>query len=219
MPVKAALQLAGGIFLALIHAHGKGIVHRDIKPDNVYLVQRNGCMPLVKLLDFGMCRAATNEEVVMDDRTLTFAGTVVGTPEYMAPEQVSGTRVFNPQIDIYALGVVVYEALTGTRAFAASDVRSVLVSVLVKTLPPLRSIRPDLPTILDRIVARAIEKNPRARYQTARELQEDLLVAKSRLEGSASRSRPSPRESGPVLRDEWELPTTRMSAPRRAAAG
>jgi serine/threonine-protein kinase len=209
--VDVAIQMLSG----LEAVHGIGIVHRDIKPDNVYLVQRNGCMPLVKLLDFGMCRAATlNEPVVLDDRTLTFAGTVVGTPEYMAPEQVSGTRVFSPQIDIYAVGIVLYEALTGTRAFAASDVRSVLVSVLVKTLPPLRSIRPDLPTVLDRIIARAIEKNPRARYQSARELQEDLLVAKARIEESRA------RESGPVLRDtDWELPTRRMVAPRRAAAG
>jgi serine/threonine-protein kinase len=131
----------------------------------------------------------------------------------MAPEQVSGTRTFDARIDVYAVGIVLYEALTGTRAFAAPDVRSVLVAVLAKTLPPLRSIRPDLPPSLEWIVSRAIARDPRARYATARELRQDLAAAR------ASLFVPRARESGTRLRDEIDLPTRRMTAPRRLAAG
>jgi serine/threonine-protein kinase len=217
-----------------------------VKPDNVFLVPRNGCTPLVKLLDFGMCRRGANS--VGDDRTLTRAGQVVGTPEYMSPEQVSGKRNFDGRIDLYAVGVILYEALSGQRAFPGKDAREVVVSVLVKSLPPLRHFRPDIPSALDRIVAKAMEKDANARYSSAHEFQHDLLEAKRQLaekrraqmqtgprridhgqrsmdlRSDATRSVPPPARSTPrsvgqsVESDEWDnQPTVQVRQLSRPA--
>jgi len=217
-----AIEIALQILSGLDAAHELGIVHRDVKPENVFLVRPHDALPVVKLLDFGMCRAGDTRVrpvVAMrldDDRTLTRAGTVVGTPEYMAPEQASGRRQFDLRIDLYAVGVVLYEVLTGTRAFYGSDPRAVLVSVLARQLPSVRAIRPDLPIAVDRIVARALERDPRARYASAAEFQHDLLLARTSLRRQrqakldAERMRAErPSSTRPV--DEWELPTRQMS--------
>jgi eukaryotic-like serine/threonine-protein kinase len=206
--IDIALQLLSG----LESVHTLGIVHRDVKPDNVFLVQRSGCFPHAKLLDFGLCRRATVSK--LDDKTLTRAGTVVGTPEYMAPEQVSGARDFDARIDLYAVGVLMWEAMTGLRAFAADDVRAVLVSVLAKPLPPLRKSRPDVPSVLDRIVTRAIERNPRARYWNAGDFLADLNEARSKLMAAYAID-----ESGEIssAAGEWDMPTVRVVPRRRSA--
>ena len=203
LDAEVAIDLAIQMLSGLDAAHSLGIVHRDLKPDNVFLVQRNGCMPIAKILDFGMCRRAILDlDAPIDDKTLTRAGTVVGTPEYMAPEQAAGKRAFDARIDIYAVGLLLYEALSGQRMYEGSDPRAVLVSVLTKRLPPLRSFRPDLPAGVERVVARAMERDPGARFATARQFQEALLTAKTTLQ----------RRSGEIVREqtEWELPTRRF---------
>jgi serine/threonine protein kinase len=213
-----AIELAVQMLSGLEAAHDLGIVHRDMKPENVFVVRPEGStMPLVKLLDFGMCRRQSGQP--MDDRTLTRVGTVVGTPEYMAPEQASGRRDFDLRIDLYAVGVMLWEMVAGTRAFYGADARAVLISVLARQLPSIRVARPDLPIALDRIVARAVERDPRARYRNAAEFQNDLLHARTamrrqrslrlaadeRMRGLASTSQGS----------EWDLPTRHL-APRTA---
>lgn len=201
--IDITLQILSG----LEAVHALGVVHRDVKPDNVFLVLRSGCTPHVKLLDFGLCRRATVSK--LDDRTLTRAGTVVGTPEYMAPEQVSGTRDFDARIDLYAVGVVMWEALTGRRAFAADDVRQVLVSVLAKPLPSVSSLRPDVPPSLERIISRAVERNPRARYWNAADFQADLSEARLKILAEYLLD-----ESGELLGAEWDQPTRRLMSRR-----
>lgn len=176
-----AIEIALQLLSALDASHAMGVVHRDVKPDNVFLVPRTGCGPLVKLLDFGMCRRAAAQTQLRDDATLTRAGQVVGTPEYMSPEQVSGKRDFDARIDLYAVGVMLYEALSGQRAFPGKDAREVVVSVLVRALPPLRTIRPEVPQVLDRIVARAMERDASFRYANAYDFQADLLEAKASM--------------------------------------
>ena len=210
-----AIDIALQLLSALAAAHAVGVVHRDVKPDNIFLLHRNGCGPFVKLLDFGMCRrAAPQTPQLMDDMTLTRAGQVVGTPEYMSPEQVSGKREFDRRIDLYAVGVILYEALTGQRAFPGKDAREVVVSVLVRQLPALRQIRPDVPEVLERIVTRAMTRDAGIRYQTADEFQRDLLVAKAKIENDRVEALRTGRRRlarSPVSADDdWDAPTRQL---------
>lgn len=210
LDAEEAIELAVQMLSGLEAAHSLGIVHRDMKPENVFLVRSAPrSPPLVKLLDFGMCRRQSLEIAIdADDRSLTRAGTVVGTPEYMAPEQASGRRSFDQRIDLYAVGVMLYETLTGTRAFSGPDPRSVLVSVLVSRLPSVRVIRPELPIAVDRIVARAIERDPRSRYGTTGEFQHDLLEARTTLRRQRSAQAEVARHRGNApAAAPWDLPT------------
>ena len=212
-----AIDIALQLLSALDAAHAIGVVHRDVKPDNVFLVPRNGCGPLVKLLDFGMCRRAA--AMIRDDMTLTRAGQVVGTPEYMSPEQVSGKREFDSRIDLYAVGVILYEILSGQRAFPGKDAREVVVSVLVRSLPPLRSLRPEIPLVLDRIVARAMERDASFRYSSAAEFQGDLLQAKASLASRHLRGLQMGEQHVEPEHEssEWDAPTTRQYRRARIA--
>jgi eukaryotic-like serine/threonine-protein kinase len=214
LDAEEAIEVSVQILSGLQAAHELGIVHRDVKPENVYLARPQGGLPQVKLLDFGMCRRQTPQ--LIDDRTLTRVGTVVGTPEYMAPEQASGRRDFDLRIDLYAVGVILYETLTGTRAHYGPDPRAVLVSVLARQLPSVRAIRPELPVAIDRIVARAVERDPRARYGNAAEFQHDLLSARTTLRRQrAARAAVAARmQSSP----EWDMPTLQISRKYRRPA-
>lgn len=197
-----AIDVALQLLSALDAVHSIGIVHRDVKPDNVFLVPRRGCRPLVKLLDFGMCRRVT--PTWRDDATLTRAGQVVGTPEYMSPEQVIGSRAFDERIDIYAVGVVLYEALSGRRAYQGKDAREVVMSVAKSNIAPLREVSPDVPAELCRVVSRAVERDPAGRYASATAFQKGLLRAEDLLHLV-----PDETDGG-----DWEQPTVRI-APRR----
>jgi serine/threonine-protein kinase len=191
----SAIDVALQLLSALDTVHALGVVHRDVKPDNVFLVPRNGCGRLVKLLDFGLCRGIAPEGP--EAETLTRTGQVVGTPEYMSPEQASGKRQFDARVDIYAVGVILYEALSGRRAFTGKNPRDVVVAVLMRPPPPLRAIRPDIPLELDRIVMRAMAREPSARYASAAQFQEGLLAAKAALDARP----PAPAQSGRRVRD------------------
>ncbi|MDB5219714.1 MAG: serine/threonine protein kinase [Myxococcaceae bacterium] len=204
-----AIELSVQMLSGLDAAHALNIVHRDMKPENVFIVRPHGHLPLVKLLDFGMCRRKAEQP--LDDSTLTRVGTVVGTPEYMAPEQASGRREFDLRIDLYAVGVMLYEGLTGTRAFPGANARAVLVSVLTKALPSVRLTCPEIPVALDRIVARAVERDPRARYGSAAEFQHDLLHARTALRRQrAAQAQLAAQHGAPV--NEWEMPTRQHTA-------
>ena len=198
LDAEDAIDIALQILSALDAAHAMGIVHRDVKPDNIFLVPRSGCTPTVKLLDFGLC--CINSPQLADEINLTHAGQVVGTPEYMAPEQVYGSRAFDARIDVYAAGVILYEMLSGRRAFTGKDVRAVVMSVLSKPPPSLRSLRPDLPPIVERIVMRAMDRERHFRYRSAAELQKDLLEAKAAIMRRPS----SHHDLVPFESDEYE---------------
>jgi len=144
---------------ALDYAHSQGVIHRDIKPSNM-MTDQNGW---VYLTDFGLARGGTTGG-------LTMAGTVMGTPEYMSPEQAQGLATIGPPTDIYALGVVLYELLTGQMPFQADTPMGMLVARLQYAPRPPRDYRGDLPMQVEDVIMRALARKPEARYATAKEM-------------------------------------------------
>jgi eukaryotic-like serine/threonine-protein kinase len=160
LPSEAA-ALGAEVADALAHAHTAGIVHRDIKPENI-LIGANGH---ALLADFGIAGAL--DPVTSGERSLTETGIAVGTPLYMSPEQATGSGEYDGRSDIYALGAVVFEALTGRPPFDGDTVREVLVRRLVEAPPCARKLRADVPAGLSRVVMRAMARDRESRFETA----------------------------------------------------
>jgi eukaryotic-like serine/threonine-protein kinase len=160
-PVNVAIEYARQILSALRFAHRHGIVHRDIKPHNV-LVDGEG---RVKVTDFGIARAGTSQ--------MTEAGSIVGTAQYLSPEQARGGEV-DPRSDLYSLGIVLYELLTGKTPFDGETPVEIAMKHLSTAPKPPSKLRPDIPPELDMVVMRALAKNPDDRYQSADEMEGDL---------------------------------------------
>jgi eukaryotic-like serine/threonine-protein kinase len=171
LPAVEAVEIARQIADALGFAHERGVVHRDIKPGNIMLVGRGQA----KIMDFGIARMRAS-----DHKTST--GVVLGTPKYMSPEQVAGSPV-DHRSDIFSLGIVFYEMLTGVRLFAGDDVTQIMHNLThVEHEPPTR-LKPELPAMLDFVVARTLKKDPAVRYQDAYELAADLATCLAELHG------------------------------------
>lgn len=148
-----SVELASHVAEALAVAHAQGIVHRDIKPSNLFL--EHGEISQIKVLDFGVAREHGA------GRRLTLTGSIVGTPGYMAPEQArANKRVVDARADVFSLGAVLFECLTGRPAFEGEHAIAVLASLLLSDAPRVRSIRPDVPETLDHLVARMLAKDP-----------------------------------------------------------
>ena len=171
LPLDQALKAAAQIADALDAAHRQGIVHRDLKPANI-LVTKSG----VKLLDFGLakrdpaCKPGM-AEAVTDPQTQE--GAIVGTMQYMAPEQLQGKQA-DPRSDIFAFGLVFYEILTGRRAFEAASSASLIAAILTAQPPPVASLQPLTPAWVDRVLQRCLAKDPDDRWQSARDLKAEL---------------------------------------------
>ncbi len=218
LPWREALDVASQIATALDAAHRAGIVHRDIKPENV-MVRPDG---LVKVLDFGLAKLTTPATGQLVDAETgapipagqTQPGMILGTLRYMSPEQARG-RTVDAQTDIFSLGAVLYELLTGQPLFAGETSADVIVAVIHTELPPLHEALPDAPLELERILRQALAKDCAQRYQTSQELQRDLQALKQelsfhesaarsqsaalRLQPSASQAPVLGRLSGPML--------------------
>jgi serine/threonine protein kinase/Flp pilus assembly protein TadD len=180
----AVLDIAIQAGSALEEAHAAGIVHRDIKPDNI-MIRRNG---YVKVLDFGLAkltevidRSPSDDEASTRVLVQTDAGVVMGTSHYMSPEQARGKQV-DPRSDIWSLGVVIYEMVAGRTPFEGETSTDVIVAITQKEPPPLARFAPNVPAELDWIVMKALRKDRDERYQTIKELLTDLRRLKQRLE-------------------------------------
>ena len=147
---------------ALQASHGKGIVHRDLKPDNIYLIKRGSDDLFVKLLDFGIAKLTGDGA----NSNKTRAGSVLGTPAYMSPEQCDGRGNIDSRSDIYSLGMVLYEMLTGRVAFTGEGFGEILVAQITLPPTPLRQHNPNVPAELEEIVLRCLIKDRNARFQT-----------------------------------------------------
>jgi TolB-like protein/Flp pilus assembly protein TadD len=205
LPLEQIVEIASALGDALAAAHEKGIVHRDLKPANV-MVSKEG---RVKVLDFGLAKdigASNPADATLTSDHRTQVGVVMGTPAYMSPEQTSG-RPLDHRTDIFSFGVLLHEMATGRRPFEGSSSAELVSAILRDTPPSVTDMRPDLPSDLARIVRRCLEKDPRHRLQTARDVSNefrDMARTASRptpVSTSAPRMVP-PLESGAVHADE-----------------
>ncbi len=163
------------VLSGLSAAHAVGIVHRDLKPDNIFLVDTGAILPGVKVLDFGISRV-TGLALDGDEATrLTRTGVVMGTPAYMSPEHARGWSDLDQRSDLFSMGIILYELLTGICPFDGPNYNAVIAQLLTERPPPPKAHRPDLPVELEAVIQRALSKDREERYQNASEMFDDLL--------------------------------------------
>ena len=192
LPVEEAIRLTDQIASALAYAHERGVVHRDIKPANILLA---GDQAVVA--DFGIARALE----AASTESLTGTGMAVGTPAYMSPEQALGEQAVDARTDVYALGCVVYEMLSGESLFKGTGLHALLARQLMDRVPSLRKIDSGIPVFLDRAVARALAKDPDDRFATAGAFAEALTTGTvvPRVRARQSRRRVAGASTGVVV--------------------
>jgi serine/threonine protein kinase/Tfp pilus assembly protein PilF len=190
MPLPELVDLGVQVCNGLQAAHGRGIIHRDIKPPNIFLTRQGP----VKILDFGVAKLAEAEDIAGAHAAESSEGirpgsiTAIGTPSYMSPEQVRKERL-DTRTDLFSLGLVLYQMAAGRRAFEGDTEEAIHDAILVVTPEPARAYNPAVPEGLDRVLARALEKDRTRRYQSAAELREDLLGLLTETRPSRARSR------------------------------
>jgi serine/threonine-protein kinase len=189
MPLKEAVNFFSQLASALHYAHTQGVIHRDLKPSNVLIDQQDN----IFLSDFGIAKSLEATQ------NLTGTGGVVGTPTYMSPEQGLGDSL-DARSDIYALGVILYEMLTGSPPFIADNPMAVMLKHINEPVPEPRSINPDIPPEVETVILKALAKAPEQRYQTAREMAEALEQAAAMALGiTPSRLKPAESASAATL--------------------
>ena len=199
LPWPELRDIATQVLSALTAAHEKGIVHCDLKPENVFLGQRTGIAPVAKVLDFGIAKTGGPEEAAL---TLAGAGSVPGTPFYMSPEQARGDRDLDGRVDLWAVGVMLYEGLTGRRPFDASNYNALLMQILTARHPVVGSLRRGVPAGLDEVVDRALAKARSERYASGLDMIDALVRVDIATSRGASRPMVGTPKRGAFIRTE-----------------
>jgi Tol biopolymer transport system component/predicted Ser/Thr protein kinase len=221
MPLERVLQCAVQIADALSAAHAKGVIHRDLKPANIILT-RSG----VKVLDFGLAKlnsgakfgASGSSEIITKTEPMTESGSIVGSLHYMAPEQAEGKET-DERSDIFSFGAVLYEMLTGKRAFDGDTKTAILAAILKDQPAPISQFQPQVPRALDRIVRKCLEKNPADRWHSAHDLKPMLELIDLTGPTSASTSMSaSGIQAPPPPRPRWVLPAVAAAGVLAAVA-
>lgn len=208
LPVARAAQILAQVGEALDYAHRQGIIHRDIKPSNVMITDEGW----IYLTDFGLARGTG-----ANNSGLTMAGTVMGTPEYMSPEQAQGLPNVGPPTDIYALGVMLYELLTGAFPFKAETPMAMLAARLVHAPIPPRDVRGDLPPAVEDVIMRALARKPEARFASAAEMVAALRQAVGLSERELSRPLTPQRGMPAVSNAGYQTPPPAYGPPTPAS--
>ncbi|HWP35915.1 MAG TPA: protein kinase [Gemmatimonadales bacterium] len=199
LPLEDALRITREVASALDYAHRHNVVHRDIKPENI-LLHEGAAM----VADFGIGKAVSGEG------SITQTGMTVGTPAYMSPEQASGEREIDGRSDLYSLGCVLYEMLTGEPPFTGPTAQAIIVKRLIEPIPRVRTVR-DVPEPVEAAVTRALSRTPVDRFPTAAQFAEALrTIAQSG--GAGVRAAPEPARAGPAQKSIAVLPLANMSA-------
>src|SRR5581483_11929832 len=174
--VSIMLQACGAVGAA----HDAGLIHRDLKPANIFIEQRPNLPAMVKVLDFGVAKSVV-EERDDDYNTLTQVGAIIGTPRYMSPEQCSASAPLTPASDVYSLGIILYEMLTGVVPFNADTPLAVALKQVSEAPQSLRELLPSIPAELEQVVLHALAKNPLERPQDANEFRRELHATADEL--------------------------------------
>jgi serine/threonine-protein kinase len=170
LPIHEAISIAIEVAAAVGCAHRAGIIHRDLKPDNVFLLARPEPTASLKVLDFGISKFTNGLSAAPPTKT----GTVLGTPNYMAPEQIHDSSKADARADVYGLGALLYQMLAGKMAFEAPALPTLVMKILSSRPPPLAEIRPELPAPLIAAVERALAKLPEERFASMDELMDAI---------------------------------------------
>ena len=173
LSLKRVVDMSCQTLSALAAAHDNGIVHRDLKPDNIFITSMGDREDFVKLLDFGISKIIEQDEVTQ----LTMTGAVLGTPFYMAPEQAKGEKSLDRRVDIYAMGVILYEALTGTRPFVGDSYNEIMFKIIAEPFTPPSAINPSIPPSIEKVIFKAMDRDPDRRFATADDMRLALVAA------------------------------------------
>ncbi len=173
LPIAEAIDYTIQAGEALAEAHRHGIVHRDVKPANLFITKTLDGAPLVKVLDFGISKAS--KLLGSEAQQITSTSAMIGSPKYMSPEQMQDSRGVDGRADIWALGAILYEMLAGRRAFDATTLATTCVQILQEDPPPVRASRDEVPPELDAIVMRCLQKDPDNRFATVADFVEALV--------------------------------------------
>ncbi len=192
IPVMFAIEFFAQIADALAHAHERGVLHQDLKPNNIMICESGKLIPYAKLIDFGIAKIVNGE---VTPAGLTNTGDILGSPAYMSPEQANG-RTVDYRTDIYSLGCVMFEALTGTPPFKGATALEIVAQHVNTPAPLLSAVSmSEFPKGLEELVARATQKDPNNRYQSMRDLKNDLLDILVKAGAATSGSKPEPNIS------------------------
>ncbi|AKF07818.1 serine/threonine-protein kinase [Sandaracinus amylolyticus] len=203
---------------ALVDVHAKGLVHRDLKPDNVFVARGRGDRSVPKLLDFGIAKILEDTSGTPGTRT----GAIVGTPHYMSPEQASGSGEIGPASDVWSFGVLLFECLSGKLPYDAETATGVLVKIMTSTPPSLSRVAPDVPRPLVRVIEHAMQNDAAARFLDARVMRDALRDAATQLgiaipdEVPDEPSAPPPARTGDLAPIEVQVASSERTGDRSA---
>jgi len=206
-PIDETRRLLAEVADALAYAHQRGVIHRDVKPDNILLDESNG---RAIVTDFGIARA------IEASNRLTVTGIAVGTPAYMSPEQALGDKEVDGRSDIYSLGVLGYQMLTGRLPFSAGNSMALLLKHVSEAPRPILELRPDAPKVLRDVIERALMKSPEDRWPSATAMRDALLADRSSVPAWRTEHREPVRYTSP--RPDGSRPEVRAVSPRRGMA-
>lgn len=212
---RRAARIAGEMLSALEAVHGRGVIHRDLKPDNIFLCRRGGRRDFVKVLDFGISKVRSVSGA--DTEGLTRTGAMMGTPHYMSAEQAQGRKDLDHRVDLYAVGVILYECLAGELPFQGGNYHALLQAILSGRQRPLLEVAPNVPPGLAAVIDKAMATDRDERYADAHSMHAALRPFGAVALHSPGTMRPPPRGDAPTARMDSDLRADRLAALGRPA--